>query len=97
MCGPGAGTSDNRGYRDIRPLRGLGDPFYSRRAMRKRDVDHSSDVADDEVLADLSADEAAQADCLGERRKAEILRDLARRHRVQAMKDKALRGARRRR
>ena len=54
------------------------------------------DESDDEVLADLSADEAAQADRLGEGQKAEVLRDLARRHRAQAIQENALRGARRR-
>jgi|GEM_PF-2750349 len=50
-------------------------------------------VASDEALADLSAEEAAHADRIGEDEKADVLRDLARRHRVQAIKQEARRRA----
>lgn len=73
-----------------------GASLYRRRDMRKRDAENRLDAGDEEALADLSTDEAAQAERLGECRKSEVLRDLARRHRVQAIQEKALRGARRR-
>lgn len=50
-------------------------------------------VARDEALADLSAEEAAYADRIGEDEKANVLRDLARRHRVHAIQQEARRRA----
>ncbi|WP_449410624.1 hypothetical protein [Methylobacterium komagatae] len=49
----------------------------------------AKDVAADEVLADLAFEEAAQADRLGDNEKAEILRDLGRRHRAHAIQQDA--------